>query len=172
MEDINNQNQTEQETAKSYEFAQNEQACNCEEQDKADDKLQALQAQFLRLQADFDNFKKRNNATAARRYSEGVEDVIKDILPTIDYLDMAIAAQSDESQRKGIELVKKTFLDVLSKFGVKEIEVLGKDFDPNVAEAVMNKDDSKNAGKVVEVLKKGYIRNEQILRHAMVVVGQ
>ncbi|MEG1608397.1 MAG: nucleotide exchange factor GrpE [Clostridia bacterium] len=159
-----------EEEAKCYEFKADTE--KTPPQADTDEKFTLLQSQFLRLQADFDNFKKRNNATSIKRYNDGVEEVIKAILPTIDYLDMAIVAQSDEAQRKGIELVKKTFMDALEKYDIKEIEVFGKEFDPQNAEAVMSKDDPDNAGKVVEVMKKGYCRGEQILRHAMVVVGQ
>ncbi len=158
---------TVEEEAKSFDFVPDVEEKNVEEE-----KTSLLQTQYVRLQADFENFKKRNSASATKRYNEGIEEVIKEVLPTIDYLDMAIIAQKDEAQRKGIELVKKTFMDVLSKYNVKEIEVLGKEFDPMVANAMMNKDDPDNAGKVVEVLKKGYQRNDIILRHAMVVVGQ
>lgn len=134
--------------------------------------MQEMFAKYVRLQADFENYKKRNRETATAMYEEGVADVISDVLPTLDYLEMAIVSQKDESFRQGLELVKKAFLDALSKYGVEEIEALGKEFDPNVHEAAMNRDDPDNAGKVVDVLKKGYIRNGKVLRHPLVVVGQ
>ena len=143
-----------------------------EEKDKTADAAQELFAQYVRLQADFENYKKRNRETAKVMYEEGVVDVIEGILPTLDNLDMAIISQKDESFKQGLELVKKAFLDALAKFSVEEIDALGKEFDPNVHEAVMNRDDPDNAGKVVEVLKKGYIRNGKVLRHPLVVVGQ
>lgn len=130
--------------------------------------MQEMFAKYVRLQADFENYKKRNRETATVMYEEGVADVIS----TLDYLEMAIVSQKDESFRQGLELVKKAFLDALSKYGVEEIEALGKEFDPNVHEAAMNRDDPDNAGKVVDVLKKGYIRNGKVLRHPLVVVGQ
>lgn len=131
-----------------------------------------LFSKYVRLQADFENYKKRNRDTAKVMYDEGVADAIEGILPTLDNLEMAILSQKDESFRQGLELVKKAFLDALAKFGVEEIDALGKEFDPNIHEAVMNKDDPENAGKVVQVLKKGYIRNGKVLRHPLVVVGQ
>lgn len=134
--------------------------------------MQEMFAKYVRLQADFENYKKRNRETATVMYEEGVADVISDVLPTLDYLEMAIVSQKDESFRQGLELVKKAFLDAMSKYGVEEIEALGKEFDPNVHEAAMNRDDPDNAGKVVDVLKKGYIRNGKVLRHPLVVVGQ
>lgn len=141
-------------------------------EEKTADPAQELFAKYVRLQADFENFKKRNRETARVMYEEGVADVIEGILPTLDNLDMAIISQKDESFKQGLELVKKAFLDALAKFSVEEIDALGKEFDPNVHEAVMNRDDPDNAGKVVEVLKKGYIRNGKVLRHPLVVVGQ
>ena len=131
-----------------------------------------LFSKYVRLQADFENYKKRNRDTAKVMYDEGVADAIEGILPTLDNLEMAILSQKDESFRQGLELVKKAFLDALAKFGVEEIDALGKEFDPNIHEAVMNKDDPENAGKVVQVLKKGYIRNGKVLRHPLIVVGQ
>ena len=142
----------------------------CEQ--SADDAAKELFAKYVRLQADFENYKKRNRDTAKVMYDEGVADAIEGILPTLDNLEMAILSQKDESFRQGLELVKKAFLDALAKFGVQEIDALGKEFDPNIHEAVMNKDDPENAGKVVQVLKKGYIRNGKVLRHPLVVVGQ
>lgn len=143
-----------------------------EQEDTRDSAMKELFSKYVRLQADFENYKKRNKETAKVMYEEGVADVVSDVLPTLDYLEMAIASQKDESFRQGLELVKKAFLDALSKYGVEEIEALGKEFDPNVHEAAMNKDDPDNAGKVVQVLKKGYIRNGKVLRHPLVVVGQ
>lgn len=143
-----------------------------EEAQGADAAMSELFAKYVRLQADFENYKKRNKETAKVMYEEGVADVIEGILPTLDNLEMAILSQKDESFRQGLELVKKAFLDALARFGVEEIDALGKEFDPNIHEAVMNKDDPENAGKVVQVLKKGYIRNNKVLRHPLVVVGQ
>lgn len=149
-----------------------EENAGVEEARDADAAMSELFAKYVRLQADFENYKKRNKETAKVMYEEGVADVIEGILPTLDNLEMAILSQKDESFRQGLELVKKAFLDALARFGVEEIDALGKEFDPNIHEAVMNKDDPENAGKVVQVLKKGYIRNNKVLRHPLVVVGQ
>ena len=143
-----------------------------EDQPAQDAAYAELFSKYVRLQADFENYKKRNRDTAKVMYDEGVTDAIEGILPTLDNLEMAILSQKDETFRQGLELVKKAFLDALAKFGVEEIDALGKEFDPNIHEAVMNKDDPENAGKVVQVLKKGYIRNGKVLRHPLVVVGQ
>lgn len=137
-----------------------------------DSKYDELYAQYVRLQADFDNFRKRNSSTASVMYACGINDMLVEILPVIDYLDMAIEAQKDEEQRKGIELVKNAFMDVITKRGVKEMGAIGERFDPNMHEAVFKVQDEQNAGKIVDIVKKGYAREDKILRHAMVVVAE
>ena len=102
----------------------------------------------------------------------GINDMIEEILPVLDYLDMAIEAQKDEEQRKGIELVKNAFLEALKKRGVTEMACLGEDFDPNMHEAVAKVPGEGNSGKIVDVVKKGYHKEGKILRHAMVVVAE
>ena len=143
-----------------------------EQKPQEDEKYNALYDRYLRLQADFDNFKKRNAATSATMYAQGVGDIITEILPVLDYLDLAIAAQKEEDQRKGIELVKNAFTTILSKHGVEEMVCVGETFDPNKHEAVMKKEDSENSGKIIEVVKKGYSREGKILRHPMVIVAE
>ena len=135
------------------------------------EKYDTLYNQFIRLQADFENYKKRNAQLSSQMYNDGINDAIAAILPTIDSLDMAINAQKDEEHKKGIELVKKAFMDALKKFDVEEIKAEG-DFNPNLHEAVMSKDDPDNAGKIVQVLRAGYKRGDKVLRHTMCVVGQ
>ncbi|MDE6758273.1 MAG: nucleotide exchange factor GrpE [Clostridia bacterium] len=142
------------------------------ELEKVDEKYEALNSQYIRLQADFENFKKRNASTASYMYANGVNDFAVEILPMIDYLDMAINAQKDEEQRKGIEMAKNAFLAVLGKFGVNEMSPLDEVFDPNKHEAVMKVEDSERSGKIVEVVKVGYQRDGKILRHPMVVVAE
>lgn len=137
-----------------------------------DDKYTALQAQYIRLQADFENFKKRNMSTASTMYASGISDVIIEILPVMDYLDMAIMAQRDEEQRKGIELVKNAFTSALEKFGVSEMDPYEEPFDPNLHEAVMKVEVEGKSGLVVEVVKKGYQKDGKILRHPTVVVAE
>lgn len=143
-----------------------------EVKDEAEQKYDALNAQYLRLQADFDNYKKRNQSLSLQRYNDGVDSVIEDMLQVADFLDMAIMAQKDEAQRKGIELTKKTFMDILAKYNVSAIEAMGQEFNPNLHEAVQSVDDEGNAGKVVGEIKKGYKRGDTVLRHSMVVVAK
>ena len=145
-----------------------------EGQGTGDAKYDELLAQYIRLQADFENFKRRNSLTASAMYASGINDMLVEILPVLDYLDMAIEAQKDEEQRKGIELVKNAFMDVITKRGAKEMGAVGEVFDPNMHEAVLTvpAQNPEDSGKIVEIVKKGYAREERILRHAKVVVAQ
>lgn len=145
-----------------------------EEKPETVDKMQfdALNDRYLRILADFENFKRRNAESGRKMYLEGKLDMIESILPTLDFLDMAIAAQKDEGQRQGVELVKKAFLDVLSKEGVTEYDPTGEEFDPKLHEAVMSSESEGNEGKVIAVMKKGYRHESKVLRHPMVVVGK
>ncbi|HIT27308.1 MAG TPA: nucleotide exchange factor GrpE [Candidatus Ornithoclostridium excrementipullorum] len=161
----------EAEEAKSFEFGSGGEAREAEKQAPAEAVVPL--SQYARLQADFENFKKRNRDTATRMYEEGVADVVKDVMPTLDNIDTAIAFQKDEAHRQALELVRKAFTDVLGKYGVEEMTALGEDFDPNRHEALMNRDEGpEKSGKVVEVLKKGYTRGGKVLRYPMVVVGE
>ena len=141
-------------------------------QDNYKEEYDALNAKYIRLQADFDNFKRRNSDLGTRMYQEGKFEVIEGILPVLDNLDMAISAQKDEGQRQGIELVRKQFLDVMGKFGVEEYDPKGEEFSPHLHEAVMSQDDPDNVGKIISVLKKGYKHSGKVLRHPMVIVGK
>ncbi len=159
------------EEAKSFEFSGEAQQAASEAAQAAEQTVPL--SQYARLQADFENFKKRNRETASRMYEEGVADMIKDVMPTIDNLDTAISFQKDEANKKSLELVRKAFLDVLAKHGVEEMSALGEDFDPNKHEALLNRDDGpEKSGKVVDVLQKGYTRGGKVLRYPKVVVGE
>ena len=120
-----------EEKAETYEFDKKEKveepALTKEVVDKAE--YDNLSDRYLRLLADFENYKRRNAETGKSMYRTGKLDMIDSILPTLDYLDMAIAAIKDESARQGVELVKKAFSDVLAREGVKEYDPEGEDFD-------------------------------------------
>ena len=132
-----------EEKAETYEFDKKEKveepALTKEVVDKAE--YDNLSDRYLRLLADFENYKRRNAETGKSMYRTGKLDMIDSILPTLDYLDMAIAAIKDESARQGVELVKKAFSDVLAREGVKEYDPAGEDFDPKKHEAVMSREE-------------------------------
>ena len=124
-----------------------------------------------RTQADFDNFRKRNAEAVKQARLEGGNDVVLSMLPVLDTVEIAINMISDDATKAGVQLIQKKLLEVFSKYGVKEIEALGKEFDPNFHNAIMQVEDADNAGKVVEVLQKGYTRDGKVIRYSMVKVA-
>ena len=125
-----------------------------------------------RVQADFDNYRKRTKATRAEAFEDGAREFIKQLLPVVDNLERAIAQESaDEALMTGVTLVYRQMMDALEKRGVSEINRAGEKFDPNLENAVMQGDSSEGEpGTVCIVLQKGYKMGEYVLRHAMVKV--
>ena len=128
-----------------------------------------------RVQADFENYRRRTKATRAEAYEDGARELIKLLLPVVDNLERAMAQESaDESLMTGVKLVYKQLMDVLEKRGVSVIDRPGEKFDPNLENAVMQgTPDEGEPGAVCAVLQKGYKMGDFVLRHAMVkVVGE
>ncbi len=125
-----------------------------------------------RVQADFENFRRRNNAVRAEAYEEGAAAFIKTLLPVVDNLERALAVESsDEALYTGVSMVYKQLTEALEKRGVTVIERPGERFDPMLENAVMQGDASEGEpGTVCAVLQKGYKMGETVLRHAMVKV--
>ena len=124
-----------------------------------------------RTQADFDNFRKRNAESVKQARIDGGNDLVISILPVLDTVEIAINMINDEATKAGVQLIQKKFQEVFAKYGIKEIEALGKEFDPNLQNAIMQVEDAENAGKVVEVLQKGYTRDGKVIRYSMVKVA-
>ena len=126
----------------------------------------------LRLRADFDNYKKRNESISTEMRILGECSVLEKILEVIDNLDRAKEMISGDDSLKGFELIEQQLKAILSKYDVKEIEVKdGDDFDPNKMTAVMREENEEMKGKVLQVLLKGYIKGDSVLRYAMVKVA-
>lgn len=125
-----------------------------------------------RVQADFDNFRKRNKATRAEAYEDGARDFIKNLLPVVDNLERALTQPTeDESFKTGVNMIYRQLMDTLEKRGVEVIDRQGEKFDPNLENAVMQGTaDEGEPGTVCTVLQKGYKMGEFVLRHAMVKV--
>ena len=125
-----------------------------------------------RVQADFDNFRRRTKATRAEAFEDGAREFIKQLLPVVDNLERAIAQETaDESLMTGVKLVYKQLMDALQKRGVTVIDRPGEKFDPNLENAVMQgTPDEGEPGTVCAVLQKGYKMGDAVLRHAMVKV--
>lgn len=127
-----------------------------------------------RVQADFDNFRRRNSQTRADAYEDGVRETVAALLPVVDNLERAMdAAQTHgdgEGLKAGVEMTLKQMLDILSKKGLSEIPALGEPFDPEVHNAVMRVEEGE-PGTVLEVFEKGYRLKDRVIRYAMVKVA-
>lgn len=125
-----------------------------------------------RVQADFENFRRRNNAVRADAYEDGARAFIKTILPVMDNLERALAAESaDAALHEGVSMVHRQLSEALEKRGVTVIDRAGEKFDPRLEDAVMQADASEGEpGTVCLVLQKGYQLGDVVLRHAMVKV--
>ena len=132
---------------------------------------------YLRLQAEFDNYRKRTLREKIDLMAFGGEDVIKELLPVLDDTDRALDAmrktEDIESVRTGIELVSKKLRDVLAAKGLSEIDAVGSDLDTDLHEAIAKfPGDKKQRGKVIDVVQKGYKLKDKVVRHAKCVVGE
>lgn len=143
------------------------------QEEKSDPEEEALNTKYLRLMADFQNFKRRTEKEKNDIYAFANEKIISELLNVIDNFERALAAgNAEDSFVKGMELILKQLLDVLAKAGTSEIAALGEDFDPSFHNAVMMEDSSEyESGKVTEVLQKGYILNNRVIRPSMVKVA-
>lgn len=143
-----------------------------EENGKLKDELAEAKDRVLRLTAEYDNYRKRTVKEKEGIYSDAYVDVLKEIIPIIDNLERAVAADGSlEDLKKGIEMTMKGCQDSFAKLGVQEIDTTG-EFDPNLHNAVMHIED-ENLGKnaIAEVFQKGYKKDDKIIRHTMVKVA-
>ena len=142
--------------------------------EEANAKTAEYLAMAQRVQADFENYRKRNESVRADAYAEGRKDVAAVMLPVLDNLERAVGAaadSSDEALKNGVELVLKQMADVYQKLDVSPIDRKGEKFDPNLENAVLQgTEDEGEPGTVCQVLQKGYRMGDKVLRHAMVKV--
>ena len=140
---------------------------------KIKQELEETTDRYKRIMAEFENFKKRSSKEREGLYNSLVADIVTSFLPVQDNLEKAIQSRTeDENFKQGIELVTKQISDIFKKFGVEEIETVGKPFDPEVHEAVsMVQDDTLGEKIVKEEFRKGYKIGNKVIRHAMVVVA-
>lgn len=140
-------------------------------------KLEQSEEKYLRLYAEFENYKKRTRQELDTERTYRAQSVLRDILPAIDNIERALAQQgeSDEfkSLHKGVEMIYESLLHSLKENGLEVIEALDAPFDPNLHQAVMqDSDSSKDSGIVLEELQKGYKLKERVLRPSMVKVNE
>lgn len=140
------------------------------------DEIKALQDKYLRLAAEFDNYKRlslREQRDSARFANEGL---LKELLPILDNLERAVRSSKEKQRRdgliQGVELTLKQFMETLAKFGVRPIASVGQAFDPSRHEAVARvESNTVPAGSVVDEFQRGYYLHDRILRPAMVTVS-
>lgn len=131
---------------------------------------------YKRLAAEFDNFRKRTIREKDEIFKNATSSLIEAFLPVMDSMEMAKASVDDNAEKaalkKGIELVYRQFSEVLDKLDIDEIECLGENFDPELHNAIMHVEDEQySENEVVEVLQKGYIFKEKVIRHSLVKVA-
>lgn len=139
--------------------------------------VEAEQNKYLRLLADFDNFKRRSQKDREIASKFRSQSLLTDLLPVLDNFEraMAVGANSDDtaSIMKGVEMVQKSLLEAVKREGLEEIPAVGEPFDPNFHQAVMQeKDDNAEPGIVLQELQKGYTLKGRVLRPAMVKVNE
>ena len=145
-----------------------------EKKDKKDEKIEELTDQVKRQMAEFDNYRKRTEKEKASMYIIGAKDIVEKILPVVDNFErgLATAAGSEDPFVQGMEKIYKQLLTTLDEVGVKPIEAVGKEFNPDFHNAVMHVEDEE-AGEniIVEEFQKGYLYKDFVVRHSMVKVA-
>lgn len=146
-----------------------------EKKDKKDEKIEELTDRLTRQMAEFDNFRKRTEKEKTNMYAIGAKDIIEKILPVVDSFERGLATVENPEEdpfADGMNKVYKQFTTALDELGVTVIEAVGKEFDPNLHNAVMHVEDEE-AGEniVVEEFMKGYMYKGSVVRHSMVKVA-
>lgn len=147
-----------------------------EKKDKKDLKIEELTDQYRRTLAEFDNYRKRTDKEKSAMFEVGAKSLIEKILPVVDSFERGLATVPEEEKGKpfadGMDKIYKQLIKQLEEAGVKEIEAMDKEFDPNFHNAVMHVED-ENAGEniIVEVFQKGYTYHDSVVRHSMVKVA-
>lgn len=144
--------------------------------DKKDEKIDELTDQLTRQMAEFDNFRKRTEKEKAQMYEIGAKDIIEKILPVVDNFERGLAAVPEEEKStgfaEGMEKIYKQLMTTLESIGVKPIEAVGNEFDPDFHNAVMHVEDEELGENIIaEEFQKGYMYRDSVVRHSMVKVA-
>ena len=143
--------------------------------DKKDEQIEELNDKLKRQMAEFDNFRKRTEKEKTQMYDMGAKSIIEKILPVIDNFERGLAAVPEEQREDafvvGMDKVYRQMLTELDASGVKPIEAVGQEFDPNFHNAVMQVESEEyDSGVVAQELQKGYMYKDSVVRHSMVAV--
>lgn len=144
--------------------------------DKKDEKIEELTDRLTRQMAEFDNFRKRTDREKSQMYEVGAKDVIDKILPVVDNFERGLGAVTEDEKEdpfvKGMEQIYKQLMTTLEGIGVKPIEAVGSEFDPDFHNAVMHVEDEEvGENIIVEEFQKGYMYRDSVVRHSMVKVA-
>lgn len=146
-----------------------------EKKDKKDEQIEDLTDRLKRTMAEFENFRKRTDKEKEQMFEVGARSIVEKILLTVDNFERGLNAVSEEDKNspfvEGMNMVYKQLITSLEECGVKQIEALGKEFDPNLHNAVMHEENEELGENIVsEEFQKGYIYRETVVRHSMVKV--
>jgi molecular chaperone GrpE len=163
----------EDEQKETEEKTEDEAKDEAEAEEKKSEEDEALNTKYLRLMADFQNYKRRTEKEKGDIYSYANEKLVSQLLEVVDNFERALRHESTaDGYAEGMEMIFKQLTGVLEKAGLEEINALGEDFDPNFHNAVMTEDnDEYESGKVTEVMQKGYTLNSKVIRPSMVKVN-
>lgn len=144
--------------------------------DKKDEQIEELKDKLTRQMAEFDNFRKRTEKEKSAMYEIGAKDIIEKILPVVDNFERGLGAVTEEQKEDsfvaGMEMIYKQIMTTLDSVGVKAIEAVGNEFDPDFHNAVMHVEDVEvGENIVVEEFQKGYTYRDTVVRHSMVKVA-
>lgn len=177
FEEASNESEAEEsEEAEKTAEGKKEKKLRWKKKDKKDEKIEELTDRLKRSMAEFDNYRKRTDKEKASMYIIGAKEVVEKMLPVIDNFERGLASATPEQKAdpfvEGFDKIYKQLCKTLEDMGVKPIEAVGKEFDPNFHNAVMHVDD-ENVGEniVVEEFQKGYLYKDFVVRHSMVKVA-
>ena len=134
-----------------------------------EEKLRENEDKYLRMAAEYDNFRRRSREEREGCYEAAMSDTVSELLPIIDNLERAAGYDDGEKVKEGLVMVAKSVISVFDKLGVEEFGKVGETFDPNLHNAVLHvEDEAFGDGEIVEVFQKGYKKGKHIIRFAMV----
>ena len=147
-----------------------------EKKDKKDEKIEELTDRVRRQMAEFDNFRKRTEKEKTQMFETGAKSIVEKILPVVDNFERGLVAVTEEEKGtpfvEGMEKIYKQMMTVLEEAGVKPIEAVGQEFDPNLHNAVMHVEDEEFGENIIaEEFQKGYTYRDSVVRHSMVKVA-
>lgn len=170
------ENPTEEESGEEPKMRKSSRKEKKEKKDKKDIKIEELNDRLMRLMAEYDNYRKRTDREKSAMYEMGVSSVVEKIIPVVDNFERGFDSISDAEKEnpfvQGMDKIYSQFIATLEGMGVKPIEAVGKEFDPNIHNAVMHvEDETLGENIVVEEFQKGYMYKENVVRCSMVKVA-